>query len=322
MNKLVIIDGNAILHRAFHALPPLTNSKGEYTNAIYGFVSILFKVIEDLKPTHLAVTFDRKKPTFRKKMYRDYQAKRPEMDVNLVPQISKVHQVLESMKVSIYERDGFEADDVIATLAKQALEKRKNKTSDECEIDQIIIVTGDRDLLQLVNENVKLFMPVKGLSEGKIFGEQETIERMGVKPDLIPDFKALAGDNSDNYPGVAGIGPKTAVTLIKQFGTIDSIYKNLDKIENDNIKLKLIKDKKNAMMSHKLATVVDNVAIKFDLKKSQAHDLATQEAIKLFGDLGFKTHLKRLLNMGKVRTNDDTIKPGTKKDSEKQMELF
>jgi DNA polymerase-1 len=317
--RLIIIDGNAILHRAFHALPPLTNKSGEYTNAIYGFISILFKVIEDLIPTYLAVTFDRPKPTFRKQMYKEYQAKRPEMDVNLVPQIGKVHDVLKAMDIPIYEKDGFEADDVIATLAKQSLQipNSKNQT-----IDEIVIVTGDRDLLQLVDDKVKLFMPVKGLSEGKLFGEKETLGRMGVRPEQIPDFKALAGDNSDNYPGVSGIGPKTAVNLIQQFGTIDNIYKNLDKIVSINIKQKLIKDKDNALMSYKLATIVKNVPIRFDLENAKAHDLGTQKAIKLFGDLGFKTHLKRLLNMGSKKVNDDTIKSTEKKAEKNQLELF
>ena len=339
MNKLVLIDGNAILHRAFHALPPsLTTPDGQPTNAVYGFVAIILRVIEELKPTHMAVAFDRPKPTFRKTLFKEYQAHRPKMEDALVSQVDIVHKVVTAMKVPIFEQDGFEADDVIGTITEQV----KNRLSRHAElvsaskaynkipkqvrddgnyVDEVVVVTGDRDLLQLVNHKVKLFMPVKGLTESKLFGEKEAEERMGVAPKLIPDLKALMGDASDNYPGVAGIGPKTAVALLNQFGSVEKLYQHLDQVANPSVREKLEKDRDNAMLSHKLATVVTDAPIKFVPEKAQlAKDLLTQEVIELFGNLGFKTLLKRMGKMMQKEVPGET-KPIKKKD-ERQMELF
>src|SRR3989344_9025339 len=272
MSRLVLIDGNAILHRAFHALPPMTNSKGQETNAVYGFVSMLFNVIKELKPTHLAIAFDRPKPTFRKELFVAYQAHRPKMDESLVDQVILVHKVIAAMEIPIYEKDGYEADDVLGSITKQIQIPNSKFQKESGKIDQAVIVTGDRDLLQLVNHHVKLFMPVKGLSEAKLFGEKEAETRMGVPPGQIADLKGLTGDSSDNYPGVAGIGPKTAVALLKEFGSVENIYKNLKKVENPAVVQKLVNDKENALMSHKLATVVYNVPIEFDPKQTELHD--------------------------------------------------
>lgn len=324
MSRLVLIDGNAILHRAYHALPPtLTNSKGESTNAVYGFVAILLKVIEDLKPTHLAVAFDRAAPTFRKELFKDYQAQRPEMEEALVGQVDKVHEVLHAMQVPIFEMDGYEADDVIGTIAQKSL-VISHQSSDK-KISEVVVVTGDRDLLQLVNDRVKLYMPVKGLTEAKLFGEIEAEERMGVTPRQIPDFKALAGDPSDNYPGVTGIGPKTAANLLKQFGNIEMLYSHLDKVVSPILREKLEKDKENALLSLKLAIVVTDAPVEFDPKQAQLpKDFLTREVIEAFGKLGFKTLLKRLTEMSNVK-NKGAIetKDGKKAEIEKkQMELF
>jgi len=316
MNRLVLIDGNAILHRAYHALPTLTNKAGEPTQAVYGFVSILFRVIEDLKPTHLAVAFDRPGPTFRNELFKNYQAQRPEMEKELSSQVGKVHQVVEAMQIPVYELDGFEADDVLGTIAKQSSVVR-HQSSDK--IDEVVIVTGDRDLLQLVNDKVKLFMPVKGLNEGKLFGEKEVEERMGVKPKQIVDLKALMGDASDNYPGVAGIGPKTAISLIDEYRSLENIYKHIDQIKNIAVSEKLKNGKENALISQKLAQVVTDAPVKFELNKVKLGDLLTDEVIEVFGELGFKTLLKRLSNMSKKEVN--VVQP-TKKSEKQQMELF
>ncbi len=318
-NRLVLIDGNAILHRAFHALPPLTNKKGEMTNAVYGFVSIILKVIEDLKPTHLAVCFDTPKPTFRNELFKAYQIHRPQMDKDLVPQIDKVHRVVKSMGFPIYEKDGYEADDVLATITAK-VQSFKFKVQNK--LDEIVVVTGDRDLLQLVNDKVKLFMPVKGLSEAKLYGEKETEERMGVLPPQIPDFKALAGDPSDNYPGVAGIGPKTAANLLKEFGTIENLYKNLNKVKNEGVRGKLVKDKDNAFLSLKLAQVDCDAPIEFKINQAKMPaDLLTKDVIEVFGELGFKTLLKRLSRMSGKQVELDQIVKENKVKSD-QMALF
>ena len=322
MSRLVLIDGNAILHRAFHALPAMTNSKGQETNAVYGFVSMLFNVIKELKPTHLAIAFDRPKPTFRKELFVAYQAHRPKMDESLVDQVILVHKVIAAMEIPIYEKDGYEADDVLGSITKQIQIPNSKFQKESGKIDEAVIVTGDRDLLQLVNHHVKLFMPVKGLSEAKLFGEKEAETRMGVPPGQIADLKGLTGDSSDNYPGVAGIGPKTAVALLKEFGSVENIYKNLDKIKNNRVTEKLVKDKDNALMSHKLATVVTDVPIEFNQKSAELHDLATRKAVELFSELEFKTLLKRLLNLNhaQIEKSARMTKPVIKKDD--QLGLF
>ncbi|MDP1722241.1 MAG: 5'-3' exonuclease H3TH domain-containing protein [Candidatus Gottesmanbacteria bacterium] len=237
MNRLVLIDGNAILHRAYHALPPLTAPDGQPVNAVYGFVSILIKLFQDLKPTHMAVAFDRPEKTFRKSLYKDYQGKRPEMDADLVSQIPKVQDMVRAFGIPIYDKAGYEADDVIGTVCRQITNpkhqipnKSQAPNSNVSNIDEVIIVTGDKDILQLVDDarRVKVFMPTKGLSEGKLYGEVEVVERLGVTPKQIPELKALMGDSSDNYPGVAGIGPKTAVGIITHYGDIDALYRTVN----------------------------------------------------------------------------------------------
>ena len=298
MNRLVLIDGNAILHRAYHALPPLTAPDGSVVNAVYGFTSMLFKLFIDLKPTHIIVAFDRPKPTFRKQLFAGYQAKRPEMDEELSTQIAKVHDVITSFGIPIYEVDGYEADDVIGTLAKQAV----NKT-------QVVIVTGDRDLLQLVEgDRILTYMPVKGLSEAKIYGEKEARERLGVEPQQIPDYKALAGDQSDNYPGVAGIGPKTASQLLETFGSVEKLYQAIAKKDtrlekfSQNVLEKLAHGAEDAVLSKDLATVRTDVPIHINLDEAKIDTLDRPQARKALEDFHFSSLVKRLEKMGKEET--------------------
>lgn len=298
MDKLVLIDGFAILHRAYHAVPPLTNKKGQPTNAIYGFISMLLRIISDLKPTHIVVCMDEKVPTFRHKAFKTYQAQRPKMDNDLSTQIEKTKEVIKAFGIPMLSKKGFEADDIIGTLAQ----RNKNKIN-------IVIVTGDRDILQLVDDKVKIFMPILGLSNGKLFGKEETIERLGVVPELIPDYKALVGDPSDNYFGVVGIGPKTAIKLLDEFKSVDGIYKNIKKVQ-PGVAEKLIKDKESALMSHKLATIIKDVNIKLNLKDAAKWDLDSKKVLELFEELGFKTLTERIKKVGK------------EKDQEKQMTLL
>lgn len=291
VGKLVLIDGNAILHRAYHALPPLTTRKGEPINAVYGFISMLLRVIQDLKPTHLAVAFDRKEPTFRHKEYKEYQAHRPEMDKDLGVQFDKAKDVISAFGFPIYDKAGYEADDVIGTLAAQATGVSKSK------IDQVIIVTGDRDILQLVTDKVKVYLPIRGLSEAKLMGEKDVVEKMGVKPSQVDDYKALVGDPSDNYPGVRGIGPKTAVKLLKEFETVEGIYKNLDKIPETAAK-KLREGEKSAKISQRLAEIVTDVPVKLDIENSGKWKVDSQKVLNLFAEYGFKTLTKRVKKVG------------------------
>lgn len=299
MSKLVLVDGNAILHRAYHALPPLTDREGEPINAVYGFVSMLLRIIEDLKPTGIAVAFDRKEPTFRKKEFKEYQAHRPETDDELSSQFGKAKKVVEAFGIPIYDKKGFEADDVIGTIAKKAQKK----------FDEIDIVTGDRDILQLVNGKVKVYMPIRGLSEGKLYGSKEVEEKMGVNPSQIVDYKALVGDPSDNYPGVKGIGPKTASKLLKEFKDFKNIYKNLKKVDEKTAE-KLKENKKLADMSYKLARIVTDVPVKFSVDDFEKWSLRSNNLENIFTKLGFKTLRKR------------TSALANKLDEEKQMSLL
>src|SRR3989344_917768 len=212
MSKLILIDGNAILHRAYHALPPLTTKSGQPINAVYGLVSMLLRVIQDLKPTHIAIAFDRKEPKFRQKEYKDYQAQRPAMDKELSGQFEKAKDVAFAMRIPVYERAGYEADDLLGSMAKQSTAISNNNST----VDEVVIVTGDRDILQLVDKKIRVYMPIRGLSEGKLFAPEDVKEKMGVLPEQIIDLKALIGDSSDNYKGIPGIGPKTAVNLLEK----------------------------------------------------------------------------------------------------------
>lgn len=296
-SKLVIFDGNAIMHRAFHAIPPLTTKNGEPINAIYGLVSMLINVVDKLKPTHIIVCFDEKAKTFRQKLLPTYQSQRPETAHDLISQFDKARDFLKAVKIPVYSKSGYEADDVIGTIATN------NK------IEETIIVTGDRDILQLVDDKkgIKLFMPIGGLSNGKIFGEKETLERLGVMPNRIIDYKALVGDASDNYFGVSGIGPKTAISLLSKFNKFDEIYKNLDKIPV-KLKEKLEKGKNSAKLSYKLATIVKNVPLKIGFEDSSKWDLASEDVLKLFSKFGFRTLSARIKKLGE---NIETEKQGS-----------
>ena len=287
MSKLVLVDGNAIMHRAFHALPStLTDENGEPTNAVYGFTSMLFKIIEDLVPTHIAVCFDRKEPTFRKKEFKDYQSHRPEMDVGLSSQFPKAKEVLKAFRIPFYEKKGFEADDVLGTVAKKT------------RVDSVIIVTGDKDILQLVDKKIKVYLPVKGLSNAVLMGKKEVKEKMGVTPNRIVDYKGLVGDSSDNYKGVPGIGPKTAEKLFKQFDSMDEIYKNLDKID-EKIASKLKEHKKSADMSYKLAKIITDVKVKYDIEDMNDWSAYDEKVLEVFDKFRFRTLRKRAENLNK-----------------------
>lgn len=297
-SRLVLIDGNALLHRAYHALPPLTAPDGSVVNAVYGFISIIIRLFREFSPTHMAVAFDRPKPTFRKEIFEGYQSKRPKMDDDLVGQIEKVHEAVRAFGIPIYEVDGFEADDVIGSLVAQATDEREMK-----KIQEIIIVTGDRDILQLVDDarGVKVFMPTKGISEGKVYASQDVVERMGVPPEKIADFKALAGDSSDNYPGVAGIGPKTAIDLLQNVKHVEDVYLRLEDGSlqgvSAGVKEKLKNDKANALLSKDLATIRKNAPIEFREKDARIETLETTEAIEFLETIQFHTLLKRLLHV-------------------------
>jgi DNA polymerase-1 len=297
--RLVLIDGHAILHRAYHALPPLTTSAGELVNAVYGFTTMLLKVIDDLKPSYLIVAFDTPKPTFRHTEFVGYQAQRPKMEAELAGQLENVRRILRAMGIPIFAVEGFEADDVIGTLAEQAVsraERRgRGKTRKDAEKIEVVVVTGDRDMFQLIGPKVKIYAPVRGMSEAQIFDAKRVKKKMGIEPQQIVDYKGLVGDPSDNYPGVPGVGPKTAAELLEKYRTIDGIYKNLNNLPESQAR-KLTEGAEMAMLSQKLAKIVTDAPVKLDLKKAQfvLTDEEREKAIKEFKILGFKSLIDRL----------------------------
>ncbi|MDD5147569.1 MAG: DNA polymerase [Candidatus Daviesbacteria bacterium] len=286
MKRLVLVDGNALLHRAYHATPPFTTSKGELVNAVFGFSAMILKVISELHPEYLAVAWDEKGPTFRHQAYTQYKATRGPADEGLSNQYKRVHEVARAFNIPEFKVSGYEADDLIGTLALQA-QKEKDL--------EIVIVTGDRDIMQLIDKKIKVFMPKKTLSDVGLYGVEEFMVKYGFFPKQLTDYKGLAGDASDNIPGVAGIGDVTATKLIHQFGSIEEIYnpKNL-KTFPERTQTLLSEGAESAAMSKKLATLDLKVPIKLNLKDCVVHDFDKEEVIKLFEELEFKSLVNRL----------------------------
>ncbi len=287
MERLLLIDGNAILHRAYHALPPLTNTKGEPVHAAYGFFSMLLNVLIDQKPVYLVICFDRPGPNFRQGLFANYQQHRPALADDFVPQIILVHELLEKMKTSVFELDGYEADDLIGTIAAKTVKDTKDV--------EVIVLTGDRDMLQLVNHRVKILMPLVGITKTSLMGSVEVENKYGVKPSQFIDYKALIGDASDGYPGVAGIGPKTASKLITQFGTFENLYKHAGELP-EKIGLKLATDAEQAALAKKLATIITDAPIQFDINDCQVDKFDKEGIMQAFQEQGFKTLLARYEN--------------------------
>ncbi|MBU1000881.1 hypothetical protein KKE78_05830 [Patescibacteria group bacterium] len=286
MKRLVLVDGNALLHRAYHATPPFTTSKGELVNAVYGFSSMILKVISELHPEYLAIAWDKKGPTFRHQAYTQYKATRGPTDEGLSSQYKRVHEVSLAFNIPEFKVSGYEADDLIGTLALQA-QKEKDL--------EIVIVTGDKDITQLIDKNIKVFMPKKTLSDVGLYGVEEFVVKYGFFPKQLIDYKGLAGDSSDNIPGVAGIGDVTATKLIHQFGSIEEIYKpeNL-KILPKRTQTLLSEGAESAVMSKKLATLDLKAPIKLNLPACVMRDFDKEEVVKLFEELEFRSLVARL----------------------------
>ncbi|HUD44698.1 MAG TPA: 5'-3' exonuclease H3TH domain-containing protein [Patescibacteria group bacterium] len=289
--KLVVIDGNAILHRAYHALPPLTDPKGEVVNAVYGFFSMLLNLLQNQKPDYLAVCFDRSKPTIRQSMYVGYHAHRPQMADDFVSQIARVDYILEKMAIKPFFVDGFEADDVIGTIATLVQRARNKEQGIET-----IVVTGDRDLLQLVNEHTKVLMLITGITKTVLFDEKAVEGKYGVTPKQFIDYKALIGDQSDGYPGVAGIGPKTAAILLQKYQTFENLYEHVGEL-SERQGLQLATDAEQAALAKKLATIICDIPMQFNIEKCKASDFDLAGLEKAFEEFGFNSLKKRLLTV-------------------------
>ncbi len=289
--KLIVIDANAVIHRAFHALPPLSTKKGELVNAIYGFLLVFLKAIKEFNPDFVVAAFDFPAPTFRHKKYKLYKATREKAPQELYDQIPKVKEVLQAFNVKVLEKQGFEADDLIGTVAKLAKRKQISPPI------ETIILTGDLDALQLVDNNTKVYAALrKGVKDTVLYDKEKVKEKMqGLSAEQVVDYKALRGDPSDNIPGVTGIGEKTAVDLLLKFKTLDNIYKELNSTRkiNDKVKEKLKTQKDQALVSKMLAEINKDVPVDFELKDCQwGYD--QDKVIKVLEGYEFKTLINRL----------------------------
>src|SRR6266700_3467656 len=287
---IVLIDGHAMIHRAFHAVPEnLTTKSGEPINATFGFTNILIKALGDVKPDYIAVTFDRAAPTFRHEQFVAYKAHRPTLPDNMRPQFGRIRELVEAFGIPIYEKDGFEADDVLGTLSVQAVEQGVNT----------IIYTGDMDTLQLVNDHVLVKVAKRGISEVTEYNQAEVEARYGFPPQKLIDFKGLVGDKSDNIPGVPGIGEKTASKLLADYGNLEGILAHLDELKPRE--QKLIRDKaEQAKESKFLATIVRDVPVQLDLDACRIEHMNRDHVLTIFRELEFRTMVGKVIELFRV----------------------
>ncbi|MGO1368033.1 MAG: DNA polymerase I [Senegalia sp. (in: firmicutes)] len=296
--RMVLIDGNSLLHRAYHALPPLTNKEGLFTNGVYGFMTMLYKILEDYKPDYISVAFDKKGPTFRHNEYKEYKAGRKKTPDDLRMQFPMLKEILDNMNIHRVEIDGYEADDIVGTLAKHCSSK---------EMD-VIVVTGDKDYLQLVDENIKVLITKKGMTNLESYDVDAMIDRYSLTPTEFIDLKGLMGDKSDNIPGVPGVGEKTGIKLLKQYKSIENIYENIDEVSGKKLKERLIENRNQAFMSKMLAKIITDVPIDMDLEKMKKEEANQDELLKLYTKFEFNSFLNKF--------DKSTIK-----DSKENLEL-
>src|SRR5690625_1050105 len=282
--KLVLIDGNSVLFRAFYALPLLHNDKGVYTNAVYGFTAILLNILEAEKPSHILVAFDAGKTTFRHKTYEDYKGGRQKTPPELSEQFPLTRELLDAFNIPHYELDMYEADDIIGTLANVG----------EKEGMEVKVISGDQDLLQLVSKHVTVDVTKKGVSEVDSYTPEYVMEKFELSPEQIIDLKALMGDSSDNIPGIPGIGIKTATRLLKQYSTLENIYEHLDEISGKKLKENLQTFKEEAFMSRELATIDLHSPITISLKELGYEGYEYKDIYTLLSELEFRSLLDRL----------------------------
>lgn len=290
-DTLLLVDANSLIHRAFHALPPFTAPDGSPAGALYGLASILIKIFNERPPKYIAAAFDRPEPTFRHKEYSDYKGTRATVADELISQLQKSRDLLENFGVPHFEKAGWEADDIVITIAKR-YENEKNL--------KITILSGDLDTLQAVRDNsVVVESPKKGISNTVIYDKAAVMERFGVPPENLADYKGLVGDTSDNIPGVPGIGPKTAATLLSEYKTIENMFEDIKEVGMSNIKLreKLLEFESQARLSKKLAILDENVPLNPSLKDLEANFLTNKIQVKdCLNNLGFESLVTRIEN--------------------------
>jgi len=302
--KFIIIDTPAILHRAWHALPKLTDKTGRVVNAVYGFSSVFLKILREFRPTFIAACFDTPAPTFRHQVYKEYKATRLPQSKEFYDQIPLVKEVLQAFNVSVFEKEGYEADDLIGILVYKYQHL----------VPEIIIITGDLDALQLVNNRVKVYFLKQGISEVKIYDEKEVEARYGLSPQQLVDFKALRGDPSDNIPGVPGIGEKTAQDLIRRFGSLEAVYQHLADCEQgareceikNNVRKLLNEEKERAILSKKLVTILKEAPKDFVFEVKSWSGPNIEKVEEVFNNFGFKSLLERF-KKNEINPKQNTI---------------
>lgn len=291
-DRLIILDSNALLHRAFHALPPLTTKSGQETGAVYGFLLTFLKALKDTGANYAVACFDTKAKTFRHEKFEDYKAQRPATPPGIVSQISVMKEVLRALGIPVFAMEGFEADDLIATICQEALTQKNDL--------EIFVVSGDLDNLQLVNDKVKVYTLGKGIKDTVIYDAQKVKERFGVDPLQMNDFKALTGDASDNVPGVPGIGKTTAADLIQRFGSIKNLY---DEISTDTAVLKpkikeLLKANKNlAFLSLELVQTKKDIDMDFKIEDCEFGNFDKTAVENIFKKLQFNSLIEKILSL-------------------------
>jgi len=295
MKKLLLIDANSLIHRCFHALPPLTTPSGEPINAVYGLSSILLKVLREHQPDYAAAAFDRPEPTFRDKMFREYKAHRPPTADELVLQLQKTHETFEKFGIKVVEKSGFEADDIVGTLAEMFKNSKILRPAQDDNFEfKIIIFSGDKDNLQLVDDGVVVELLKTGVSKTITYDKAFFLQEYGFAPEQLVDYKALVGDASDNIPGVIGIGPKGATDLIKEYGSVEKIYEEVGLIPKEILRKKLEAGRENAFLSKKLAAIKRDVPLELTLDDLRQTTLDKETLKKYFEELGFKSLVERL----------------------------
>ena len=292
--RLIIIDGNSIINRAFYALPDMSNSEGLKTNAIFGFVRMMFKIIEDYQPTHMSVAFDKKAPTFRHKQYADYKAGRKKMPDELAQQLQPLKDLLDKFNINRLEIEGYEADDLIGTVARLGEENDF----------KVYIVTGDKDAIQLASHKTTTLITKKGVGEVEEYDYDSVLERYEMTPTQFIDLKGLMGDKSDNIPGVPGVGEKTGIKLLKQYSTIENLIEHTDELKG-SIKKKIEENKDLALMSKELATIITNVPIEVKLEDLEYGDYNKDDVVEKFKEFGFTSLITKLLD---IEGGETTIK--------------
>ena len=328
MRTLLLIDGNSLFHRAYHAIPALTDKSGEVANAVFGFSNMLLKAIDEVKPDYVACAFDTKAPTFRHIEFEKYKSQRPAPPPDLYPQLPKVKKVLDVFGIKYFEKEGYEADDLIATLASQALrnttnaKRLKHDKTEALDVSRlslsVIILSSDRDVLQLVDGNIKVQTPGWNLKDTSLFGAKEVKEKYGLEPHQMVDYKSLTGDPSDNVPGIAGVGPKTAAVLLQKWHTLENLFNHLDQVE-EKLRLKLEAGKEIALAAKRLVELDRNIAISFKLSELSFKP-DWEKVREEYQRLGFKSIAAKI--PGSPKPDETFVNSEPKSVNQDQLELI